>query len=58
MKNLLSKLNGKKSYIVAAATVAYALVVVGWGTGDWATASELVLAALGLASLRHGVAKT
>lgn len=49
------KLKGRKSYIVAAVTVVYALVAVGWGTGDWSAAAELTLAAAGLGALRHGI---
>jgi hypothetical protein len=50
-------LSGKKTYIVAAVAVAYALVVVGWQGGDWGHAQEIVLAALGGSALRAGVGK-
>lgn len=53
----MQKLQGRKTYIVAAVTVLYALVVVGWGGGEWHAAAELILAGLGLAGLRDGVAK-
>ena len=54
----MSKLNGYKTYIVAAVAVIYA--VSGFFTGhlDANTAIETVLTALGAASLRHGMTTT
>jgi hypothetical protein len=50
-------LTGKKTYIVAAATIAYA--VLGYYTGnlDFNRAVEVALNAAGLAALRAGVAR-
>lgn len=49
-------LEGKKTYLVAGATVLYALLGVLLGFMDQMQATELVLAALGLSSLRSGIA--
>lgn len=52
---MLSKLNGYKTYIVCAFTVAYA-VVSGWnGTMTGQAEMDMILAALGAAGIRHGV---
>lgn len=50
-------LKGKKTYIVAAMTITYALVVQGWQLGDWASAMDMVFVALGMGSIRHGMNK-
>ena len=55
MTKLVKALKGKKSYIVATTGVIYAVVVVGWQGGDWGAASEVILAALGLAGLRDAI---
>lgn len=54
MTKLWNFLKGKKSYIVSATGVLYALVVVGWQAGDWTSANQMILASLGLAGLKHG----
>jgi hypothetical protein len=51
-------INGKKTYIVAAATILYAAVQLWQGQIDQQTFVNTVEAALGLAALRHGVAKS
>lgn len=35
--------------------VIYAMVVVGWGSGNWEQAMTLVFAALGLGSVRNAI---
>ena len=55
MKKLWELLKGKKSYIVASVAVLYAVIVVGWQGGDWHGSAQLVLAALGLGSVRHAI---
>ncbi len=52
---MLDKLNGYKTYIVAVATLVYALVHI-WqvGTIDQ-TATDLILAGLGLGAVGHKV---
>jgi len=55
MTKLLEQLKGKKTFLVSGTTIAYAVIVVGWGTGDWASANQMVLAALGLAGLRDAI---
>ena len=55
MTKAFNALKGKKSYIVASVSVVYAVVVVGWQGGDWGAASEVILAALGLAGLRDAI---
>lgn len=48
-------LTGKKTYIVAAAMIAYAVVVQGIWQQDWAAASKTIMEALAIAGLRAGV---
>jgi hypothetical protein len=50
-------IDGWKTYILAAATVAYALGGMYLGHLDPNEAIPLILGALGLGALRHGVAK-
>jgi len=57
MQKISNFLDGKKTYIVAAATIVYALVT-GWSTGHWTEAMEMVFAALGFSALRSGVKKS
>ena len=54
---MLSKLDGYKTYIVAAATIIYALVQLWQGAIDQNTAVQMIAGALGLSALRHGIAK-
>lgn len=51
----MSKLNGYKTYLVAAATIAYAWLSVWKGGMDASHAVDMTLAACGLAGLRHGI---
>lgn len=55
MTQLIQKLSGYKSYAVAVVTVLYAVVIVGGQHGDWNNATQLILGALGLGALRHGM---
>jgi hypothetical protein len=57
MNKAWSALEGKKTYLVAAATIAYAVVVYGWQMNDWKTAMDLILGALGMSAMRHGIAQ-
>lgn len=50
-------LNGYKTYLIAAAILAYALLGVGLGDMDGAKFVELILEASALAGLRHGISK-
>lgn len=54
---MLSKINGSKTYIVAAVTIAFALAQLWQGAIDQNTAMEMVLGAMGLGALRHGISK-
>jgi len=55
---MFEKLSGKKSYLVAVAAIAYAIGGAVTNMHDWNTAIQLVFAALGLSTLRSGVAKS
>lgn len=55
MTKLMKMFNGKKTYLVCAVSIAYAVVVVGWQAGDWTASTQMVLAALGAAGLRNGM---
>ncbi len=48
-------LKGKKTYVVAAAMIFYAVVVLGLQGGDWGAVSKMVLEALAIVGLRIGV---
>lgn len=52
---MLSSLNGYKTYIVAAVTVVFALASWWAGTIDQSAAIAMILGALGLGGLRHGI---
>jgi len=54
---MLRNIDGYKTYIVASLTIVYAVIGVGLGFHDHPTAVEMILAALGLSTLRHGVSK-
>ena len=58
MTNVVEWLQGKKAYIIAFATIVYAVVIVGWQNGDWEQATNLILGALGLSTLRAGITKS
>ena len=49
------KYEGKKTYIVMIATICYALGGAVAGFHDWGLAIPLILGALGLGGLRHGI---
>jgi hypothetical protein len=55
MNTLLSKLAGKKTYIVAAAGIAYTLAQMWSGAVDQNTGVNVILGFLGLGAVRHGV---
>jgi hypothetical protein len=54
---MLESLQGKKTYLIAAATVSYALLGYLTGNLDFNQAATVALNGAGLASLRAGVAK-
>jgi hypothetical protein len=54
---MFETVSGKKTYIVAAATIAYALLGYYTGNLDFNRAVEVVLNGAGLAALRAGVAR-
>ena len=51
----LSDLKGFKTYIVTIGTICYALGGAVAGFHDWGFAIPLILGALGLSALRHGM---
>jgi hypothetical protein len=55
VNDLLSKLDGWKTYLAAAAALASALYAL--KSGDYLRAQEFFIAALGLAGLRHALVK-
>lgn len=55
MTQILAFLDGKKTYLAAAGTALLALAAL--ADGDVSKAGELFMAALGLAGVRHAVAK-
>lgn len=57
MKEIVAWLEGKKTFIVSFAMIVFALIVTGWQDGDWASAWEQILVALGLSGLRLGIEK-
>ncbi len=48
-------MSGYKTYIVCAVTIIYAIIGVYLGSLDLTTGSQMVLAALGAAGLRHAI---
>lgn len=54
----MSALNGWKTYIVAAVTIAYAGVSWWGGSLDQTGAMAMIFGALGVSALRHGVTKS
>lgn len=57
IKNLLAKVDGNKTYIVAFVTILYAVVMVWTGQMDWKSAADMVLAALGVGAMRSALKK-
>lgn len=55
MSSLWDFLKGKKTYIIAAASVAYAIAQYWAGNMDFDHLMTALAAAAGLSSLRHGV---
>ena len=55
--SLLSWLNGKKTYFIAAGMVAYAIFGLSTGMLDQQQATLILFNAAGMAGLRHGVSK-
>lgn len=53
--NLWNQLKGKKTYIVTAATLLYAVLVLGWGDNNWSAVLPYVFGGLGGATLRHAI---
>lgn len=49
-------LDGKKTYISAAATVLYGVVVLGFGNHNWQAAAELVLTSSSVTFVRSAIA--
>lgn len=52
---MLSKINGYKTYIVAAVTIAYALVDAWQGGALTQADTAMILGALGIGAVRHGI---
>lgn len=48
-------LNGNKTYLTAAVAVVYAISAALYGAIDANTAVQIVLAAIGASTLRHGI---
>jgi hypothetical protein len=57
MKRVIADLQGKKTYIVAAALIAYAIFGVYTGQLSQDQAVQVVLNGLGLSALRAGISK-
>jgi hypothetical protein len=49
-------LNGKKSYIAAAAMLIFAVVIQGWQNGDWQGAIKSALESLSVFGIRLAIA--
>ncbi len=54
---MVTFLKGKKSYIVALATVIYAIAYYGWDKNNWPEAANFVLGGTGMATVRAAIAK-
>jgi len=54
---MLEKIDGFKTYIVASLAIVYAISGLVLGLHDQTTAIEMILAALGMSSLRHKMLK-
>jgi small-conductance mechanosensitive channel len=50
-------ISGYKTYAICASSIIYAIAVIGYQNKDWGNAVTMILAALGGASLRAGIAK-
>jgi hypothetical protein len=57
LKTLLSQLSGKKTYIVAAATILYCLIGINYHYMNVSTAATVIGTSGAIATLRIGVAK-
>jgi hypothetical protein len=57
MKNILTFLDGKKTFLVSIVTIIYALTVIGWMNNSWNEAMDMIFAALGISALRSGIKK-
>lgn len=55
---ILSKINGYKTYLVCAASIAFTASQMWSGTVDMNTGVQSILAALAGASIRHSIQKT
>lgn len=55
MTNLIEYLKGKKTYFIVAVSIIYALSALATGHMDVQTAIEMILAALGGASMRNAI---
>lgn len=51
------QINGNKTYLIAAATIVYAIVSVFLGKMEYADAFNYVLASGAIATLRHAISK-
>lgn len=57
MSSIVRALKGKKTYIVAALIIVYAIIFRGFGANDWNTASGMISTALIGACLRNAFPK-
>lgn len=57
-QNIITWLQGKKTYITALAMIAYALSSAYLGKETWQAAYQSVLVAVGLATMRNAISKT
>ncbi len=55
---MIQWLQGRKTYIIAALTIIYAVVVDGLINNDLGTAADKIMIGLGLGTLRAGVTKS
>ena len=55
---MIDWLKNKKTYIIAILIILEAIIVDGVINGDWGTAMQKIMAALGLGALRAGVSKS
>lgn len=57
MRKLYGKVDGYKSYIIAGATIVYAVSGGFLGFITWQHAGELIIAAFGLGALKNAISK-
>lgn len=55
--NLLNKVNGWKTYLVAGAMALYAVCYLGWYEGNWDEAWKVIMEAGAISGLRHALTK-